>query len=168
MSKNKNIKEIRTICPWINCPSYDGVVATVDIANNKILKVDGDKKHPQSKGYICAKGKQDWQVIYHEKIMSIDNFFCFPLLAFVVMKNSENYTYDPTKNWNLGCFSEKWNQGCFTGTQKEFFVTEVEGYYSSSSDTKSMLYFELYITKKPAICLVLHKNDPDRKQLVKM
>ena len=67
MSSNENIKKIRTICPWWACPSYDGVVATVDVANNKIIKVEGDKEHPQSKGYACPKGLNDWQVIYHPK-----------------------------------------------------------------------------------------------------
>ena len=51
MSSNKDIKKVRTICPWWACPSYDGVVATVDVVNNKIIKMEGDKDHPQSKGY---------------------------------------------------------------------------------------------------------------------
>ncbi|MHA1254024.1 MAG: molybdopterin-dependent oxidoreductase, partial [Promethearchaeota archaeon] len=37
------------------------------MANNKIIKMEGDKDHPQSKGYICPKGLNDWQVIYHPK-----------------------------------------------------------------------------------------------------
>ena len=67
MRQKKKIKKIRTICHLWSCPSYDGVVATVDVKNNKILKIEGDKKHPQSKGYVCEKGRRDWQVIYHEK-----------------------------------------------------------------------------------------------------
>ncbi|TFG02867.1 MAG: hypothetical protein EU540_00750 [Promethearchaeota archaeon] len=65
MSNNNNFKKIRTICPWWSCPSYDGIVATVDVKNNKIIKMEGDKNHPQSKGYACPKGLNDWQVIYH-------------------------------------------------------------------------------------------------------
>ena len=65
MSNNNNFKKIRTICPWWSCPSYDGIVATVDVKNNKIIKMEGDKNHPQSKGYACLKGLNDWQVIYH-------------------------------------------------------------------------------------------------------
>ena len=65
MSDNEDIKKIKTICPWVNCPSYDGIVATVDVKKNKIIKIEGDKEHPQSKGYVCPKGLNDWQVIYH-------------------------------------------------------------------------------------------------------
>ena len=65
MNDDTNIKKIRTICPWWACPSYDGLVATVDVKNNKIIKMEGDKEHPQSKGYACPKGLNDWQVIYH-------------------------------------------------------------------------------------------------------
>ena len=65
MSNSEDIKKIRTICPWWACPSYDGLVATVDVKNNKIIKMEGDKDHPQSKGYACPKGLKDWQVIYH-------------------------------------------------------------------------------------------------------
>jgi anaerobic selenocysteine-containing dehydrogenase len=65
MNEDTNIKKIRTICPWWACPSYDGLVATVDVKNNKIIKMEGDKEHPQSKGYACPKGLNDWQVIYH-------------------------------------------------------------------------------------------------------
>ncbi|TFG22606.1 MAG: hypothetical protein EU529_09995 [Promethearchaeota archaeon] len=74
MSNNNNFKKIRTICPWWSCPSYDGIVATVDVKNNKIIKMEGDKNHPQSKGYACPKGLNDWQVIYHP------NRFTKPLL----------------------------------------------------------------------------------------
>ena len=64
---NESIRKIKTICCWWACPSYDGVVATVDVAKNKIIKMEGDKDHPQSKGYACPKGLNDWQVIYHPK-----------------------------------------------------------------------------------------------------
>ncbi len=67
MNNTEGIKKIRTICPWWNCPCYDGVVATIDTINNKIIKMEGDKDHPQSKGYACPKGLNDWQVIYHPK-----------------------------------------------------------------------------------------------------
>jgi len=67
MNNTEGIKKIRTICPWWPCPSYDGVIATVDTINNKIIKMEGDKDHPQSKGYACPKGLNDWQVIYHPK-----------------------------------------------------------------------------------------------------
>lgn len=49
MNNTEGIKKIRTICPWWNSPSYDGVVATVDTINNKLIKIEGDKDHPQHK-----------------------------------------------------------------------------------------------------------------------
>ncbi len=57
--------KIRTICPLFACPSYDGIVATVE--DGRITKMEGDKAHPWSKGYICPKGRNEWKVLYHPK-----------------------------------------------------------------------------------------------------
>lgn len=56
---------IRTICPLSSCPSYDGIIATVE--NGRITGIEGDKDHPWSKGHICPKGRNEWSVPYHPK-----------------------------------------------------------------------------------------------------
>lgn len=57
------IYKIRTICPLLACPSYDGIVATVE--NNRVTRIDGDKDHPWTKGHICPKGRHEWQTLHH-------------------------------------------------------------------------------------------------------
>jgi thiosulfate reductase/polysulfide reductase chain A len=63
MGNTKGIRKIRTICPFSPCPSYDGIVATVE--DGRITKTEGDKEHPWSKGYACPKGCHEWEVLYH-------------------------------------------------------------------------------------------------------
>ena len=62
---SNSVHKIRTICSFSPCPSYDGVVATVE--HGRISAVEGDKEHPWSKGYACLKGLHDWQVLYHAR-----------------------------------------------------------------------------------------------------
>ena len=57
--------KIRTICSINPCPTFDGVVATV--RNGKVIKTEGDKDHPWSKGHTCPKGRHEWEVLYHPK-----------------------------------------------------------------------------------------------------
>jgi anaerobic selenocysteine-containing dehydrogenase len=59
------IRTIRTICSISPCPSYDGVVATVE--SGKLVKIEGDKDHPWSQGHTCPKGRHEWEVLYHPK-----------------------------------------------------------------------------------------------------
>jgi anaerobic selenocysteine-containing dehydrogenase len=65
MSSTTDVGKIRTICPFFPCPSYDGIVATVE--NGRITRIDGDKEHPWSKGYACPKSRNEWEVLYHPK-----------------------------------------------------------------------------------------------------
>ena len=60
-----DVRKIRTICSISPCPSSDGVVATV--RNGKVIKTEGDKDHPWSKGHTCPKGRHEWEVLYHPK-----------------------------------------------------------------------------------------------------
>jgi anaerobic selenocysteine-containing dehydrogenase len=59
------IRKIRTICSISPCPSFDGVVATVD--RGKLIKIEGDKDHPWSQGHTCPKGRHEWEVLYHPR-----------------------------------------------------------------------------------------------------
>ena len=65
MSSATDAGKIRTICPFFPCPSYDGIVATVE--NGRITRIEGDKDHPWSKGYACPKSRNEWKVLYHPK-----------------------------------------------------------------------------------------------------
>jgi len=59
------IRKIRSICPLSNCPSFDGIVATVE--NGKVTGLEGDRDHPWSKGHICPKGLNEWRLLYHPR-----------------------------------------------------------------------------------------------------
>jgi len=58
-------QKIRTICPFSPCPSYDGVVATVE--GGRITRVEGDRDHPWSRGFACPKPLNDWRLLYHPR-----------------------------------------------------------------------------------------------------
>lgn len=53
---------IKTACP-LNC--YDVCGLVVEIDENKIVSVEGDKEHPITKGKICGKGKMLKDRLYH-------------------------------------------------------------------------------------------------------
>jgi anaerobic selenocysteine-containing dehydrogenase len=65
MSHSKGVRKIRTICPFSPCPSSDGIVATVE--EGRITRIEGDKKHPWSKGFACTKPRHDWGLLYHPR-----------------------------------------------------------------------------------------------------
>lgn len=59
----------KTICP-LDCPDACGVVATMD--GETIVKLDGDKEHPFTAGFLCKKVRT-----YHHRVQSEDRIF-FP------------------------------------------------------------------------------------------
>ena len=64
MESNQNFGEtgkIKTICPY--CPVKDGLLATVK--NGKIIKIEGHKEHPVSRGFICEKARHAHETIDH-------------------------------------------------------------------------------------------------------
>lgn len=58
-----SVSKVRTICPNSGCPSRDGVIVTVN--NGRISGIEGDKEHPVSNGFTCAKGLHSWVTMYH-------------------------------------------------------------------------------------------------------
>ncbi|SHJ69808.1 molybdopterin-dependent oxidoreductase [Paramaledivibacter caminithermalis] len=58
MSKTK----IRFSCP-LDCFDVCSMIATVK--EGKIIKIEGDKEHPLTKGFICQKGRKHLERVYH-------------------------------------------------------------------------------------------------------
>ena len=54
-------KVVRSVCQA--CHSECGVL--VHVNNGKAIKVEGDPKHPMSRGFICVKGQAEPQRTYH-------------------------------------------------------------------------------------------------------
>ena len=54
-------KTVRTIC--FDCHSRCGVL--IEVEDNKIMSIKGDKEHPISRGHICMKGLAASEIINH-------------------------------------------------------------------------------------------------------
>ena len=54
-------KKVKTIC--FECHSRCGVI--IDVQDNRMVGIKGDKSHPFSHGYICPKAKFCNELIYH-------------------------------------------------------------------------------------------------------
>jgi len=57
------IESRKSFCRF--CHVYCGIEADVDVENNRILAVRGDKEHAISHGYTCIKGRAELERIYH-------------------------------------------------------------------------------------------------------
>lgn len=55
-------KTVRTIC--FECHSRCGVI--IEVEDNKLVSIKGDKGHPISRGYICPKGLAANEIINHQ------------------------------------------------------------------------------------------------------
>lgn len=61
-------KKVRFTCP-LDCFDICSIIATVE--NERILKLEGDKNHPITQGFICSKGKKHLDRVYHpDRILS--------------------------------------------------------------------------------------------------
>jgi thiosulfate reductase / polysulfide reductase chain A len=54
-------RQVRTIC--FDCHSRCGVI--IDVQDNRMVGIKGDKSHPFSHGFICPKAKFCHELIYH-------------------------------------------------------------------------------------------------------
>ncbi len=54
-------KTVRTIC--FDCHSRCGVI--IEVEDNKLVRIKGDKEHPISRGHICPKGLAASEIINH-------------------------------------------------------------------------------------------------------
>ena len=55
-------KKIQFACP-LDC--FDGCTLTAEVADGKVLGIEGKKDHPLTKGYICKKGAAHLERMYH-------------------------------------------------------------------------------------------------------
>lgn len=60
-SKTSDKKIVRTLCAGCHCAC--GVLAHVE--NGKVVKLEGDPKHPMNEGSLCSKGLSAAQALYH-------------------------------------------------------------------------------------------------------
>ena len=65
MNSSQKNRTVRTICPFISCPSFDGIVAYVK--NSRITGIEGDEDHPWSKGFACAKPRHEYELLSHPR-----------------------------------------------------------------------------------------------------
>ena len=54
-------KVVRTVCQ----DSHFECGVLVHVEDGKVTKIEGDPKHPQSRGFICVKGRAQPQILYH-------------------------------------------------------------------------------------------------------
>lgn len=56
------MKQFKTVCP-LDCFDVCSMIATVE--DGKVIKVQGNKDNPITKGYICSKGRAHLDRLYH-------------------------------------------------------------------------------------------------------
>ncbi|SKC42123.1 molybdopterin-dependent oxidoreductase [Maledivibacter halophilus] len=55
-------KKIRFSCP-LDCFDACSMIATIN--EGKVVKIEGDKSHPLTQGFVCKKGKKHLERLYH-------------------------------------------------------------------------------------------------------
>lgn len=56
-------RTIKTMCPMDCHPSYCGM--EVEVENGRVVRVRGDKENPDSRGFLCVRGANALDVVYH-------------------------------------------------------------------------------------------------------
>src|SRR2546425_871558 len=60
------IRRVRTMCP-MNChPTYCGMIVEVDAAG-RARRVDGDPDNPDSRGFLCVRGRAAIEIPHNER-----------------------------------------------------------------------------------------------------
>ncbi|HCW54117.1 MAG TPA: molybdopterin oxidoreductase [Clostridium sp.] len=93
---------------------FDACKFNVYVDDNKVVKIEGDKNHPYTKGFICKKG-----------IMHLDRM------------NHEKRKYKPLLRVN-----GKWNEISFD--EAVDIMAEKLKYFKENYGTKSIMYYEQY------------------------
>lgn len=57
------MKIVKQACT-LDCP--DACKFNIYVENNKIVKIEGEKEHPYTKGFICNKGRAHLERVYHK------------------------------------------------------------------------------------------------------
>ena len=55
MSGRRHVHEITTMCPMNCIPTQCGM--TVEVEENKLLSIKGDRHNPDSRGFLCIRGE---------------------------------------------------------------------------------------------------------------
>ena len=93
---------------------FDACKLNVYSENNKVVKIEGDKNHPYTKGFICKKGLAHLDRLYHEKRI-----------------------YKPLLKVN-----GQWNE--ITFEEAVSIMADKLTYYKDKYSSKSVLYYEQY------------------------
>src|SRR5579871_1415976 len=55
------VRSVRTMCP-MNCnPTYCGMI--VDVQDDRVLRIRGDKENPDSRGFLCIRGQAAGEIV---------------------------------------------------------------------------------------------------------
>ena len=57
------MKIVKQACT-LDCP--DACKFNIYVENNKIIRIEGEKEHPYTKGFICNKGRAHLERVYHK------------------------------------------------------------------------------------------------------
>jgi anaerobic selenocysteine-containing dehydrogenase len=58
------VHTVKAVCPH-DCPDTCGMVVTIDTASGRAVEIRGDKEHPFTRGFLCAKVNNYLDRVYH-------------------------------------------------------------------------------------------------------
>ena len=65
MSGRRHVHEITTMCPMNCIPTQCGM--TVEVEENKLLSIKGDRHNPDSRGFLCMRGRATEEIFENPK-----------------------------------------------------------------------------------------------------